>query len=775
VLSATAIGAFNSLDRLLEEVRFGVLSRPASGSVVFADIDSATLAEIGVWPWPRELHAQLLDKLLAADAALVAFDVDFSARSTPAADAALARALEAAGGFAVLAAFEQGDVATGTLHLNEPIPEFAAQADSVLVNVFPRPDGLVDSIPASGRGMPSMALALSDMPTSAAQINVDFGIDLRTVDRISVRDILRGDVAPGRIAGRQVVVGASAIELRDTFLVPRYGVLPGPLLQIAGAETLKANRSLLRLGPWPGAVLAVLLALLWAVFVPRLRVGPAIGIAGALIGLAVAASFGMQAALAVTMQLGGAIVAVLALLALHLGFRQARELAGRRRAEARLIHLARHDAVTGLPSRLGLLERLGDQPGGPLLLVQLRRLDLARATLGAKVADAALRAIAARFSALQIGRVAALERNVFAFALPAGSTSELEQAAEQVREAVRPVLGVEGHTVYVDAVLGAAMPGSSATQLMHEAELALQAAAALPETVSLVAFSPEMEATMERRRKLDIALRMAVGRNELTVAFQPQMRTADGALAGAEALLRWTSPEFGPVSPAEFIPLAEENGLIVELGRFVLFEACRAAARWQWSGRMAVNVSAAQVRLTDLAEIVADALLETGFDPRRLDIEITESVLASGQAQLAKGLAEVRKLGVGVAIDDFGTGYSSLSYLSELEFDKLKIDQSFVRRLSAGTTDRAIVESTMALARRLGKITVAEGVETEEQRALLAAMGCDICQGWLFGKPVSATEFEERLSDDWRGGSADRQGRLAGDHIAADGGLGRLG
>ncbi len=745
-LAAASVGAFNSLDRLLEDARFNLLSRPASGDLVFANIDSATLTEVGVWPWPREVHAELLDKLVEADAALVAFDIDFSARSNPSADAAFTSALEAAGGFTMLAAFEQINAAMGALHLNQPIPEFADHADSALVNVLPRPDGLVESIRTASRGIPSMALALSGTPPPD-QINVDFGIDLGTIDRISVRDILRGAVDPGRIADRQVVVGASAIELKDTFFVPRYGLLPGPLLQIAGAETLKANRSLVQLGQVPAAILALTLALLWAVTGPVHRAGRAIAVAAGVICLAVAVSFVLQAWFAVTIQLGGFMVAVLCLLGLHLGSALASEFTRRRQAEARLIYLARHDAVTGLPSRIGLLEHLQGAPQGPLLLVALTRLDLVRATLGVEVADAALRAVARRFELLGIGTAAVLERDVFAFAIPPGDAAiALDELAGQVRQAVKPVLAVEGHMVHVDAVLGAALPapGSTALQLLREAELALQAAAATSEP-ALLTFTAGLEMTLERRRKLDIALRSAVERNELSVVFQPQVRTIDGELVGAEALLRWTSPEFGAISPTEFIPLAEENGLIVELGRFVLLEACRAAARWQWSGRMAVNVSVTQMRLSDVAERLADALLETGFDPRRLDIEITESALASGDPCLAQRLADIRRLGVGIAIDDFGTGYSSLSYFSELEFDKLKIDQSFVRRLAAGAADRAIVESTVALARQLDKVTVAEGVETEEQRAILAAMGCDVCQGWLFGRPISGAAFEQLL------------------------------
>ena len=216
---------------------------------------------------------------------------------------------------------------------------------------------------------------------------------------------------------------------------------------------------------------------------------------------------------------------------------------------------------------------------------------------------------------------------------------------------------------------------------------------------------------------------------------------ASGEIIGAEALLRWHDSELGDVSPAEFVPLAEETGLIVPIGQFVMMQSCRIAASWPWPGRVAVNVSSTQFHMTDVAELVSDALLASGLDPSRLDVEITESVLIEGDSRLTATLQSLRKLGVGIAIDDFGTGYSSLSYLTRLSFDKLKIDQSFVKRMLTSPADAVVVQGIVELATRLGKVTVAEGIETEAQRAKLAEMGCEIGQGWLIGRPMSAEQL----------------------------------
>jgi EAL domain-containing protein (putative c-di-GMP-specific phosphodiesterase class I)/CHASE2 domain-containing sensor protein/GGDEF domain-containing protein len=749
VFAAGYFGAFASLDRLTEDARFQFSDRPASGQVVFVDIDSASLAQVGVWPWPRQVHAELLDRLMGLGAAEVAFDIDFSTQSSPEGDAALAAALEAAGGYAYLAAFEQVDGATGALRLSLPIEAFAAHATPVSVNVSATRDGLVDRFAAATTegeaGIAALPVALYGKPASSGDIHIDYGIDLRSIDRIPAGDLLAGKVDAARVADRQVVIGASAIELRDIFAVPRYGMLPGPLVQIAGLETLKAGRALTPLGDWPGLAVAALLALGFALLGARLRVRYATAIIIAAVVLGEVASLLLQRQYGVVLSTAGFAIAALLLLGQHIAFAFVGEYAERRRAQARLLHLARHDAATDALSRSGLIEHMAAHPAPAVMLVGILRMDLVRGALGQPVAELALKAIAKRLKMLELGAVGLTDRDVFAIALSKAPTeASIKRLDWGLRAALRPAIVLEEHNVHVDVALAAdvATADVSADEMLRRAELALRVGS---KDKGVSTFEARMETEVDRRRRIDAELRQAIGRGELTVVFQPQTSLADGSLVGVEALVRWQSPVLGPVSPADFIPLAEETGLIVPLGAFVLTEACRAAAAWDWSGRLAVNVSAAQIRLDDIGERVADVLVETGFDAKRLDLEITESVLVETPERLAQMFANLRGLGVGIAIDDFGTGYSSLSYLSGLDFDKLKIDQSFVRTLEADTANAAIVQTIVDLARRLGKTTVAEGVETEEQRLLLAGMGCDIGQGYLIGRPVPAAEIAARI------------------------------
>jgi EAL domain-containing protein (putative c-di-GMP-specific phosphodiesterase class I)/CHASE2 domain-containing sensor protein/GGDEF domain-containing protein len=749
VFLAGHFGAFASLDRLSGDTRFQLSDRPASGQVVFVDIDSASLQQVGIWPWPRQVHAELLDRLMALGAADVAFDIDFSARSSPEGDAALAAALEAAGGYAYLAAFEQVDGATGVTQLSLPIAPLLAQATAVSVNVSATREGLIDRFPAiTTQGeisVPALPVALFGKPAPDGDIHIDYGIDLRSIDRIPAGDLLAGRVDAERVADRQVVIGASAIELRDIFAVPRYGMLPGPLVQIAGLETLKANRALTPLGYWPGLAAAALLALGSALLGWRLRVRYAVVLALAAIVVCELAALLLQRHYGLVLQTAGFEIAALLLLGQHVVFALMREYAERRRAQARLLHLARHDAATDALSRNGLLEQMTASPPAALMLVGILRMDLVRGALGQRVAERALRAIAGRLQLLDLGAVGLIDRDVFAIALSRTPTeANLKRLDWGLRAALRPAIVVDEHNVHVDVTLAvdSAAEGILPDEMLRRAELALRVGA--PD-LGVSTYEAGMQIEVDRRRRIDAELRQAIGRGELTVVFQPQISLADGTLVGVEALVRWQSPVLGPVSPADFIPLAEETGLIVPLGAFVLAEACRAAAAWSWTGRLAVNVSAAQIRLDDVGERVADVLVETGFAARRLDLEITESVLVDTPERLSQMFADLRALGVGIAIDDFGTGYSSLSYLGGLDFDKLKIDQSFVRTLAPDTANAAIVQTIIDLARRLGKTTVAEGIETEAQRQLLAGMGCDIGQGYLIGRPVPASEIAARI------------------------------
>ena len=438
----------------------------------------------------------------------------------------------------------------------------------------------------------------------------------------------------------------------------------------------------------------------------------------------------------------------------------------RRAAEARLAHMARHDLLTGLPNRLLFSERIErllaeDKPMPndlAVLCLDIHRFKTINEMLGHGVADALLRALAQRLQGCvrKGDLVVHLGGDSFAIIQDASSPDAGAQPnaatmlAERIIKATAEPFEIEQHQIVVGASIGVALLQNAvsvqdrdvAGALLKRADLALSRARADGDG-GFRFFEPEMDIRMQARRSLEQDLRRAAQENQFELFYQPLMRSS-GDVAGFEALLRWRHPERGLVSPVLFIPLAEEIGLMPALGKMVLGLACADAAQWPSSLKVAVNLSPLQFRGC-LADEVSEALLASGLAPRRLELEITESVLLQDDEKILETLHAIRDLGVRIAMDDFGTGYSSLGYLQRFPFDKIKIDQSFVRGMIERQDCLAIVRAVIGLGRSLGIAINAEGVETQAQQAMLVNEGCNELQGYLFSRPLPSASVPDML------------------------------
>jgi predicted signal transduction protein with EAL and GGDEF domain len=316
--------------------------------------------------------------------------------------------------------------------------------------------------------------------------------------------------------------------------------------------------------------------------------------------------------------------------------------------------------------------------------------------------------------------------------------------AQAVRAAVvNGPVEVDGHQVVIDASVGIALaPGDStnADELLKFADMALYSAKA-DGRGSYSFFEPKLDARMKSRRSLEFDLRRAMTKGEFELHYQPVVSIADGSISGFEALLRWRHPERGPISPAEFIPIAEEIGLIVPLGEWVLRQACAEAMNWPAPLRVSVNISPVHFIGRNLVPAIVASLAASGLDADRLEVEITEAVLLQNTERTLATMRSLRELGVRIAMDDFGVGYSSLSYLRNFPFTKIKIDRSFVQDVVEQESARSIVRAVIALGASLGMTTTAEGIETQQQLDLLRAEGCDEMQGYLFSPARPAAEI----------------------------------
>ena len=438
-----------------------------------------------------------------------------------------------------------------------------------------------------------------------------------------------------------------------------------------------------------------------------------------------------------------------------------------RLAEAQIAHMALHDHLTDLPNRALFRQRVEEAlhrvvRGEPcaVFCLDLDQFKSVNDTLGHPVGDALLKAVTGRLKHVvrETDMVARLGGDEFAIVQSSvDHPNDATALARRLLQAFSEPFDVAGHQVAISTSIGIAIApgdGMDPDVLLKSADIALYRAKGDGRNRYRY-FEPEMDAMMQERRELELDLRKAIMGDEFELYFQPLVNLDQERITGFEALLRWNHPRRGMVSPADFIPLSEEIGLIVQIGEWVLKEACRRAKSWPEPLRVAVNVSTVQFKARNLVLAVTQALADSGLDPSRLELEITESVMVHDFDAVLSVLHQIKKLGVRISMDDFGTGYSSLSYLRSFPFDKIKIDQSFIRELGKRSDSAAIIRAVTGMCDSLGITATAEGVETSQQLDFLSAEKCTEIQGYLVSKPRPAHEIQALLDEFLRNG---RQG-----------------
>ncbi|MPY74675.1 MAG: EAL domain-containing protein [Alphaproteobacteria bacterium] len=888
-------GSLDFAERQLTDLKFQVLSRPASGEIVLVEMDAQSLEKIGVWPWPRRLHAEVLDRLMAAGASRVAFDVDFSASASPADDARFAAALSRAKGRAALPVFTQraSNLQRGT-KLVDALPQKAFRADAALaaMNIYPSPDGLVRNLylkdEIGGRRYATLAALLAgETAESAPAFSIDFAIDPDSVPRLSFDDVLHGRFDRSIVAGKQVVIGSTAAELGDHFVVPTHVLIPGPLVHILGADSLIQGRALASLSLLPVLLLAALAIGLSMWAFERMTAWQAALFALAAAAAILAGSIAIQSGFAVLADAVPLVLSVfLSLIAAlfnridkqsmrlmfqSLDLRRKNEMmrnlvdgstvgivtiagdgrietsnaaaadmfgyrrndlvgmrfdrlipglarlseSGRREylanradggefpvemtanavgdqsvfvafvsditlrmeQERLLKHQAEHDALTGLPNRVKLSRDLSSdlataataQQNVAVFLLDLDGFKDVNDTLGHDFGDRLLQEISRRLSALmpQGSTLSRFGGDEFVFFVsPVDGVSEVEAFGRSVLDRLKQPIQVDSISLEITGSVGAAIypyDGATAEELIQRADIAMYSAKR--ERSGYARYWAEGDIHSVRNLTLTGDLRQAIENDGLELAFQPKIDLKAAVAIGVEALCRWKHPVHGFVSPDEFIGHAEQSGLIMPLTQWVLDKAIETGAMWRECGRdlsVAVNLSARLLHHETIFEAVCEALEKWRYPADRLTLEVTETALLVNPAHAMEMIGRFSALGIKVSIDDFGTGYSSLSYLATLKADELKIDKSFVFGMLDDSNNGTIVKSVISMAHDLGLRVVAEGVETAEVMEALRLSGCDIGQGYFFGKPLSFAEFENWYGlSGWAAAAAQRNADVA--------------
>ncbi len=729
-LAILGTGAGDGLDQALKNQRAGWRERPASGQVHIVEIDARSIAAFRQWPWPRSIHAAAVDRLRESKAALIAFDVDFSTSSEPRQDAALAAALRRAGGSVILPTFRRTSGADAA-----PLPQLAAESFLAAANVVTESNGELRSMPfaveVGGAPRPSLASMVAERPGGAGDFfEIDRAIDPATIPRHSMADIISGRVPPATLAGKRILIGATAVELGDRYGVPRHGILPGVVAQALAAETLLAGAPATPVGG--GWVLALALGL--GAFCLRPRRARLFASAFAALGLAVLLLVPPAAAwLGVDAPVGPALIA----LAIAAGAGAAGRAAWRRRETS----LA--DARTDLPNLAALERDCRAMPAATIAVARIHGFMDLLSALGPDGTAGLVRAVADRLAfAASAERIYRIDEAGLAWIEPG------EDALDERFEAIDAVMRAPftaGRSVEVRTHFGAARgSGKEARQLCADAGLAALHAAERGSRWQLFTASDSERATW--RVSLLAELDSALARGELWNAYQPKLELRTGAITGVEALVRWDHPERGTLGPDSFIPLIERHGRAADLTLHVLAQALADAAVWSAGGRplgVAVNISATLLHDHVFLHRLEQLLQASRFPAEKVTLEVTESAAMAEPEAAVVALKGWRKLGVGISIDDYGTGQSSLSYLQKMPATELKIDRSFIAAMEAGPRDRILVRSTIIMAHELGLAVVAEGVEDETCLDLLREMGCDQAQGYGISRPMTADAVAE--------------------------------
>ena len=726
-------GVTAGLEHQLRNAFFAAQSRTSSGQLHVVEMDAASLAAIDSWPWPRHHYATLVDRLTAAGARSITFDVEFSSPSQAPEDQAFADAISRSKGKVALPVFAQRAGESDRRMLNAlPIPRLRAHAALASVAVAPDADGLVRRMPlgteVAGLPRPSLSALVAGRAGSVGdQFPLDLAIDPSSIPRSTFVAVEAGRFNPREFAGKDVIIGATAIEMGDRYAVPRFGVLPGVVIQALAAETL--YRGVPTSG---GAALPLAWAMLLLFAISGARTKRAALSRGALAAtLVLALQYGLWKAGLFLVDIAPALLAVAASSALTAATIFRKELNARRM----------HDPETGLPNRLAMISRF-DPDSRFTVAAYIDGFERLCTVLGEKQAAELVGRIADRLSIGNANRqIYRIDDRILAWSC-VSEDFELEQVLAGLNSMMRSPIEIGGRRVDVHLGFGI---GENA-QLAEAAHAASEAVRKKERWQYHVAAE---RAALERQVTLMGELDTAIQNGELDVLYQPKLHLPTKRITSVEALVRWNHPQRGYLRPDLFIPLAEETDRITDLTLFVMQRTIDDLRNWCAQGLVvnaAVNISARLVTSESFIA-AAEALLTRSQVPRhRLTFEVTESATIADPTAAVSALTRFRDLGVAISMDDYGTGQSTLTYLKQLPLSELKIDRSFVQFAHRDQSDALLVRSTINLAHELGLSVVAEGVEELDCLKFLEEAGCDYAQGYLIGKPRSAADLQSLVS-----------------------------
>ena len=703
----------------------------ASGNVVVIKVDDPSLREFGNWPWPRRFQGKLVDRLTAAGADQIFYDINFSFASDPADDNAFAGAIARSGRVTLLARYKVGENEGARID-STPLPAFARDARLGVGSVEYNYQNAVWRLPyaatISGRRVPSFASAIANVDGPPGQrFPLDYSIDVRTIPAYSAGDVLSGAVGPKQLAGKKVLIGIASDVLGDRYFIPGYGRAYGVYVHAIGAETLQQGRPV-DLGWGLPLVLAIAVAAIGLIRKRALE-------RYVIFGTAYAALLALPAVLEANLVFMDVTPALFVLMTVN-------SVLGWRRFRVRGLV----NATSNLPN-LNALRVNRDGRSQALIAARVLNFEEIVATLPPGSERQLVEQIVSRLT------VGASQRTLYQgdggiFAWFEDARAPFGNHLDALYSVFRNPARVGGRAIDLAVAFGVEVgSGRSLDNRLASALVAAEEAA--HDGLKWKYHDPDSLQDASWKLSILSELDSAIDRGEVWVAYQPKLDIAARRIVGAEALARWTHPEKGPIAASEFVAAAEQHDRIGKLTDFVLEKAIAAAASINKRGQdfdIAVNLSARLLTDKGFTLRVSALLARHGLKPEHLTLELTETAALAGSGESLEMIARLREIGVRISIDDYGTGLSTLEYLKKIPASEIKIDQSFVKGMVDNRSDRLMVQSTIGLAHSLGRKVVAEGVEERAILDLLVEMGCDVAQGFAIGRPMSLESLTKRIA-----------------------------
>lgn len=748
VLSLVSLsGLATSADQSIRSMRSALFAQNVSDDLVIVEMDARSLQDIGQWPWPRKIHAQLIENLSAAGVSQVAMDIDFSSKSNPVWDKEFADAIAKSEANVILATFRQkSSTSSAEYQENLPLPELAANAMLASVNVHPNEDGHIEHYSyaevTGDQTRPALAALITGSNGELGKrFRIDQAIEPDSFRRLSAVDILNGTFDKSTLEGSTVLIGATAIELGDHYATPHHGILPGVLIHGLAAETLKNGRDMTVLNGYVVCAFTIIVLLLTSpLFKNRSRA-------------AFAFYFPPVTAITLTiLDFGGYNFKFFDLeIGLALAFLICHLLTSSIIINFRQIYKEKYsDSRTGLPNSLALVRDAGRRDVRAMAVLQITNYNDIKSVFGSEDLVAIVQSAASRLGiAVQKDDIFRTASDQLAWFAPDMKGESLDGYFETVSTFFLSPFEADDRLVRFQAHCGYSTVDDHDDDMLKtltDASMAASKAAELG--YRWIEFSRDMNDVARMKLTILTDVDQAIENGDIWAAYQPKLDLRSGKIKSMEALARWTHREIGEIGPDRFIPLLEREGRMADLTLYMLRRSLADLEKWALNGNelnCSINISPQLLEDTAFVTTVAELIKDAEIHNSQITLEMTETASVDNLEAVGQVLTTIRDMGIRVSIDDYGTGQSTLSYLRGFPADEIKIDQVFIKSMCQNDRDRVMVGSTIDLAHKMGFSVVAEGVEDAHTLELLKEFGCDAVQGWHVGRPVAAQEFSKNL------------------------------